>query len=405
MRRRRSRRFAELASLLAASALGGCGHGASTADVPSVEDRAPVTVHATVAEARQIPESIALDGTLVADEESQVTSVVPGRVMEVLVERGDTVTEGQPLFRLRDVDYRLQARAARAQLDQARARLGVDPQGNLPAADDTPEVRAAREASELAEANLRRSEELAQRGVLSPQQIEEVRNRAATARNQYQSALNQSRASLASLASARVALSQASTSAGEATVRAPFAGEIANRMVSVGEYVSPQTPLVTLVRVNPLRLEVQIPQQSLRSVRTGQTIQLRVDAIPDRTFDGTVRYISAAVQAATRGLTAEAVVQNEDGALRPGMFATARLLTGESHPAAVVPSRAVLTQAGVDRVFVIAGDTIEERVVVIDRRDGDEVVLSEGVAEGDRVATDHLGDLADGVHVTVAENG
>ncbi|MEZ4338179.1 MAG: efflux RND transporter periplasmic adaptor subunit [Sandaracinaceae bacterium] len=404
MRRRRSRRSAELA-LLTASFLVGCGHGGPSGDVAAVEDRPPVAIHVAVAEARQIPDSIALDGTLVADEESQVTSVVPGRVMEVLVERGDTVTEGQPLFRLRDVDYRLQARAARAQLDQARARLGVDPQGNLPAADDTPEVRSAREASELAQANLRRSEELAQRGVLSPQQIEEVRSRAATARDQYQSALNQSRASLASLASARVALSQASTSAGEATVRAPFAGEIANRMVSVGEYVSPQTPLVTLVRVNPLRLEVQIPQQSLRSVRTGQSIQLRVDALPDRVFDGTIRYISAAVQTATRGLTAEAVVQNEDGQLRPGMFATARLLTGESHAAAVVPARAVLTQAGVDRVFVVSGEAIEERVVVVESREGESVMVSEGVAEGERVATDHLGDLADGVRVTVGENG
>jgi membrane fusion protein (multidrug efflux system) len=271
-----------------------------------------------------------------------------------------------------------------------------------PQAADLPDVRAAQAALELAESNLRRAEELAQRGVLSAQQLEETRQRAAQAREQHQTTINNARASIASLASARTALSQASTSASEATVRAPFAGEIAERSVSVGEYVSPQTPLVTLVRTDPLRIEVVVPQQHLMAVRPGQTVRISVDAVPGREFEGTVRYVSAAVRRETRGLTVEAIVPNADRVLRPGLFATARIETGTERDVAVIPASAVQSGAGVDRVFVVTDGAIEERVVSIAERGEDEIVVAEGVAAGDQVAIDALDRLGDGVRITIA---
>lgn len=377
----------------------GCGQRGGESGSAAAADREPVEVRTAVSTERQQPITLTLDGTLLADEDSNVTSIVPGRVMEVRVERGAHVAEGDPLVVLRDVDYRLQASAARAQLEQARARLGIDENAAPPAPADTPEVRAAQNNAELAEATLRRSEELAQRGALSAQQLDEVRSRAASAREQHQSALNAARGAIASLASARVALSQASSALTETTVRAPFAGEIADRMVSVGEYVSPQTPLVTLVRTDPLRLELQVPQQSLRVVRVGQSVDVRVDALPDQRFTATIRYVSAAVRRDTRGLVVEAVIENGQGLLRPGMFATARIDTGQTRRTAVVPASAVLVEAGVNRAFVVHDGVIVERVVTVADRSEGQVVIEEGVTPGESVAIERVGELADGMRV------
>lgn len=392
---------------LLALALAACGSGEEGR--ASAEERSapqPIPVRVAAVEARQRPVALELDGTLIADEDSQVTSVVTGRVVEVFVERGSVVEAGAPILRLRDVDFRLAARAARAQLEQARARIGMeDANAAAPAPDQQPDVVAARSDMELAASNLARAEELAQRGVLAPQALEEARSRAASARERHQTALNNSRASIAALESARVALSQASTSASEATVRAPFAGEIADRRVSVGEFVSPQTPLVTLVRTDPLRIELQVPQRHLTAVQPGQSVVLSVDAVPNRTFTATVRYVSASVRQDTRGLTVEAVVPNPDRLLRPGLFASARLETGGTEEVAVVPSSAVLTMAGVSRAFVVREGRIEERVVSVAAREEGIVVVAEGLSAGEQVVTEGLDRLADGVPVTVTPAG
>ncbi len=388
-------------ALLCALGAQACGDSSAANGGSATEEERVVDVHVATAAARELPDTLVIDGTLLADEDSNVTSIVPGRVTAVLVERGSQVEEGAPLVRLRDVDYRLQARAANAQLEQARARLGISAGEEAPAPDETPEVRAARANADLARQTLERSEELLRRGAMSEQELEEVRTRASTADDQYQSALNGARAAVASLSSAQVALNQASSSVSETIVRAPFAGEIADRMVSVGEYVTPQAPLVTLVRTNPLRMEIQVPQQNLRDVSVGNTVNVSIDALPDERFEGTVRYVSAAVQRDTRSLTVEAVLDNEDGTLRPGMFARARIASGETRETAVIPAEAVLPLAGVERVFVVKDDVVEERVITVAERTSDEVVVREGVAPGEQVATDHIGELADGMRVAV----
>ena len=383
-----------------------CSGGAPEATSSEGSDDAPVEVRVVEAEVRQRPVALELDGTLLADEESSVTSVVSGRVVSVDVERGAVVEEGDPLVHLRDVDFRLAARSARAQVEQARARLGMDEDDRPPSPDDLPEVQAARSALELAESNARRAEELEQHGVISEQTLEETRNRVVVARQQLDSAINAGRASLGALESARTTLAQASTSASDSTIRAPFSGEIADRAVSVGEYVTPQTTLVTLVRTDPLRVELSVPQRHLTAVQPGQTVQVQVDAVPDRTFDATVRYVSASVDPTSRGLTVEALVPNPDRLLRPGLFARARLETGGTEEVAVVPEAAVQTAAGVSRIFVVREGRIEERVITIADRSEGQVIVAEGLEPGETVAVGNLGQLGDGVAVTVAaDNG
>ncbi len=388
------------ALLLFALALTACNRGSGSAEVrPTNEQTAPIRVAAAAAQARTLPRTLDVTGTLMADQSSDVTSIVPGHVMEVLVERGQTVEEGAALVKLRDVDYRLAVAAARAQLAQAQARLGIEGNTDAPRADETAEVLAARANRDLAAEQLTRAEQLVQSGAMSSQQLDQARAAAVAAREQYNSAVNGMRAASSQLQAARVALSQSSSALAESTVRAPFAGEIADRFVEVGEYVTPQSRVVTLVKTHPLRLEVQVPQEQIGAIRVGQQVQVHVDAFPDRTFAGTIRYISAAVRADTRGLVVEATIDNTDGSLRPGLFAQARIDLGGTRNAAVIPESAVLVEAGTPRAFVIVDGVVEERILTILERSGEEVVVGDGVRPGERVATESLDQLADGERV------
>lgn len=370
-------------------------------EAPTKTARDPVAIHVVEVVSQKRPVALILDGTLLADEDSNVTSIVSGRVVSVAVERGAKVEAGAELIRLRDVDFKLQTKLAKAQLDEARARLGMRKDGKSPALDGLPEVAMAKSQLELANADLARAESLATGGVLSASELDTLRTNARAAADRYQTARNGARGSITALQGAQAALEQAQTSSDEATVRAPFAGEVAARMVSIGEYVTPQTTLVTLVRTDPLRIEVSVPQQHLADVSLGQTVTLKIDAMPDREFTATVRYVSAAVQRDTRSLTVEAVVPNTDGALRPGLFATARLQTGGEETVTEVPAVAVRTAAGVSRVFVVVDDHIEERVVSVAERTSERVTIAEGLAPGERVAIDELDRLGDGVTITV----
>jgi RND family efflux transporter MFP subunit len=385
-------------SIVAFSACKPGGQAARPSIGPATES-GPQQVRAATVIARTRPAALLLTGTLVGDRQSQLTPLVAGRVEAVLVERGDKVRAGQPLIRLRDVDFRSNAESAAASLAQARARLGEALAARDPNA--LPEVQAARANAELAADVLRRTEQLASNGSVSDQELQRARASAAAAQAQYAAALNNARGAIAALRSAQVAVSQTSRSVSDSIVRAPFDGEIAERLVNVGEYVTPQRAVVTLVQTDPLRMELQVPQERLGLLRRGQRVTVRVDAFPDREFTGEIRYISAAVRTDTRALVAEAVIPNSEGALRPGLFATARIELDRQETVFAIPSDAVLSEAGVHRVFIIGSDhKIQERVVTIAERNGATTLVERGVAAGERVALGRLDRLADGVTVT-----
>jgi len=207
------------------------------------------------------------------------------------------------------------------------------------------------------------------------------------------------RGAVVALQSARVALQQGQNAVRDSLVRAPFAGEIADRYIEVGEYVTPAMRVVSLVATKPLRLEVQIPQEQIGLVQRGQSVEVRVDAFPDRVFHGEVHYISAAVRQDTRGLVVEAVVPNDDGALRPGLFASARILLSGTQDVVAVPVAAVLDNAGTHRVFVIENGRVSEHVVTIADRNAETVLVRDGVPRGAHLATGTLDRLSDGQRI------
>jgi RND family efflux transporter MFP subunit len=396
----RAARSVLVLTLLAGAAACGRPSTPATPQVGPARDAAPVQVSVAAAEARELPQTLALTGTLVPEQQSELTPLVAGRVTDVLVERGSVVREGEPLMRLRDVDYRSAAQAATAAVEQARARLGIT-DGNTARfdAEQTAEVRAARANRDVAEESLRRARQLAQSGAMSAQDLERAEAQAAAAREQFNSTLNSMRGAYHQYQSARVQVEQSRRNVTDSVVRAPFSGEVAERRANVGEYVTPQRAVVMLVRTDSLRLELQIPQERVPYVQRGQQVELRVDAWPDRTFTGTIRYISAAIRTDTRSLVAEAIVPNPDGALRPGLFVTARLQLDGRQQAVAVPASAVLSEAGTHRAFVVENGMAQERLVTIVQRTPQEVLISRGVQAGERLATTHLDKLFDGARV------
>jgi membrane fusion protein (multidrug efflux system) len=188
-------------------------------------------------------------------------------------------------------------------------------------------------------------------------------------------------------------------------VTAPFSGYISERKVSLGEYVQPSTAVVTLLKIDPLRLQLTIPGVQAGQIAAGQRVNARVDAFPERVFSGQVTAINPAISAESRSFMVEARVPNPDAALKPGMFAVATVDQGRTQRTLLVASRAVIEDANTNsyRVYVIDTDNRARlRVVQLAaRQQGDTVRIVSGVEEGDRVATSNLAELYDGLEVTV----
>jgi RND family efflux transporter MFP subunit len=187
----------------------------------------------------------------------------------------------------------------------------------------------------------------------------------------------------------------------DAVVRAPFDGIVDERLVSVGDYVIRGTKVASVMRTTPLRVELTVPGQYLSSIAAGRSVSLEVDAYPDKTFTGQVRYVSPAVRVDSRALVIEAVVPNESGELKPGLFATARIEQANRTPAVLVPASAIRTDAGVARVFLVSKEgTAEERIVTTGQTVDGQIELTSGIKAGDTVATSNVDRIADGVRIT-----
>jgi RND family efflux transporter MFP subunit len=191
---------------------------------------------------------------------------------------------------------------------------------------------------------------------------------------------------------------QARQNLGDATIRAPFAGLVSERYISVGEYVRPDTKVVHLVDIDPLRLELTIPEQNMGAVKQGQTVQFQVGAFPNQTFSGVVHYIGPAVRSSTRDLVFEAVVSNKQKLLRPGLFATARLDLGKQ-TLPVVPKTALRKDGETLRAFAIVNNHLEERVVQTGITDGDKIAILNGLKAGDKIVAQPTDAMSDGQDV------
>ena len=393
-------RFSVLSVFLALTAAG-CRPGVnSEAKAAAAGDVR--TVNATVAAVIEKPISrfVAATGTLTAEEQADVSAEVAGRVVSTPVERGTLVREGAELIRISDAEVRAQVQEAEANAAQIQARLGLGADVSFDI-DRVPEVANAKASDDLAQADFARAKMLNERQLLSAADFDRSRTQAEAARRQYDIARNNAEQQYQSLRAAQARVTLARKALTDTSVRAPFAGAVEERFVSVGDYVSRGTKTVSVVRINPMRVELTVPGQYLSSLAPGRTVSLQVDAYPGKTFSGKIRYVSPSLKAESRALVIEAVVPNETGELKPGLFATAQIERASSTPAILVPSTAIRTTTGTSRVYVVSSaGTVEERIVTIGQTAGELVEITSGVARGETVATSNVAQLGDGVRIT-----
>ena len=400
MTRRRFHPFISYGTALAlTAALGaaGCSTAAETAPDPG-KAAEPIDVATAAVESRPIDRYLRVTGSLMADAQAEVSAETAGRVIETPVERGSRVSEGALLVRISPSETSAQLQEADANAAQIEARLGLT-NGQTFDRMRVPDVMNAKASLDLADAEFNRMKALLDQKVISQSEFDQRRTQLEAARQMYQAAQNQADQSYRSLEAARARVSLARKAVADTAVRAPLNGLVAERLVSVGDYVTRGQKVATVVRVDPLRVELTVPEQHVSLIKVAQQVRLTVDAYPNEVFEATVRFISPALRSDQRALTVEAIAVNKDGRLKPGLFATALIRQPDAAPALLVPASAVETIAGTSRVYVVKSNTIDERIVTTGERVEAQIEITSGVAKDEKVAAEPKGRLSDGQQV------
>ena len=407
--------------------LGGCGSKTTAVQAIGPGAAKPVAVTTVIAVTREVPADFEETGSFVADEISDIAPTVAGRVIATPVDVGAHVEKGQLICELdhRDAQLKLdQARALLAEstaaLRQAQSRIGWSAGAFDPAT--VPEVAAARANYQSAQAQAKMAAADAQRyanlvasGDVSKSAYEKARTQQETAeaqanasRQQFEAASNGARQSYemistsqASLESVKAQLAQAEKAVADTTIRAPFDGYITARPVAAGEYVALTNKIATIVRIGSLKLELQTPEQRASQAHLGDKVIARVVAYPGRDFTGKVSAINQSVDPNSRAFILEARFNNPDAALKPGMFATARVQQPGGVQAVFVPRGAVVRDKTTDsnQAFVIENGKAHLRVVQIGDATADSIRIASGISAGEVVAVGNQNELFEGASV------
>jgi RND family efflux transporter MFP subunit len=355
-----------IASIAAAAAAAACG-GGEAADIRPPQARASESVVAVATAAaveREIATIIRATGSFVADEASDVTPLVSGSVVETPIDVGDVVKAGQIIVRLDPRNASLDFQHADAALQQAEAQ--------------------ARNAKVEAD----RHAELEKSGVVS--------------RSMYEKLTTQLAMAEAAVAQAAARVASAKKALDDTTITAPFAGHVTARPVSVGEYVTTATKLVTIVRIQPIKLELQVPESDAGKLGRGMQVRAEVPTYPGVVFEGVVSAMNVALDTSARAMAIEVRFPNADGRLLPGMFGTAEVHLPATERAVYVPSAAVATIANgqSSAVYVVEDATARVRVVQVGETQNGMVRILAGLDGRAVVATSGLARLFDGARIS-----
>jgi len=354
---------------LALGAIAACSNKSEAAP----KTRPPPLVVVSKVVARDVPVEVRAPVELRPLAQADVGSKTLGYLDAVLVERGDKVKRGQLLALVRPSDLPDQLVAARGTLAQAQA------------------------STALARKNLDRLTSLAPRGVVSQQELQQAQAALASAEAQEEAA----KAQVAAYA----------TRLGETKITSPLDGVVAARRLDPGALVGPTTgtPIVTIARIDVLRVFVTVPEREVHLVRVGQKAHVEVDALAGRSIEGTVVRLAPTLDPATRTLDAEVQIDNTSGELRPGMFGRGSIVV-DVHPAApVVPATAVQITNGKRYVFVLKKDgqgteKVERREIETGVDEGTWLEVKKGVTAGEEVVTVGMDAISDGTVVRVSRD-
>lgn len=383
--------------VLALAVLSACGQPAGQG-AANAAPRAPKPVRLVAAAAASLPTKVAVSGVLAAQEELVLGLEAGGRVAALAVDVGDAVAAGDVVAALDPREFELSIERAEAAVAAADARLGLGT-GADPAAFDVEQAPSVREAEAVvveARLNRERVAKLVEGSLQASSQLEVATAALAVAENRLRRARDDVRTWIADAKLRRIELAQAHKRLRDAHVKAPWPGRVAVRHVAVGQVVQPGAPVVTLLRVEPLRLRLRVPDRLAFGIAAGQTVEFTVDGVDGLERAGKVVRVGPAIDRGDRTRLVEAEVGNADGALLPGAFCRARVVVAEAAPVVTVPKAAVVTFAGVDRVFTVAKDKdgalrAKGLLVELGRPVGDAVEVVRGVAVGDRVCAEAIG--------------
>jgi membrane fusion protein (multidrug efflux system) len=319
---------------------------------------APLKLELAVTTEAPAPKQIVLTGIVKADQRLDVTADTAGKVLGVMVDRGQRVKQGQELVRL---DVRTQALGAR------------EAQAN---------VASARAQRQLAEEECKRAQSLLDKGAIT--------------RSEYDRQSTQCTSALQQVAAAEARAGMMAKSLQDGIVRAPFDGVISDKNVTAGDWVQPGRPLFTLVDDDPLKIELSVPEAAVRAVQKDQKVEIEAVAQPGKTYTATVTRLGAEI-GRSRSLMVEATLEKSD--LVPGMFAEARLTVGqETRP--VVPETAVVKRGKTWHAFVVVKGEAQDRIVQLGSKPAaGQVSIVQGLAKGDKVVAKVTDQVVDGVRV------
>ncbi len=336
--------------------------------------------------------TLRLTGTLAADEKSDVASNTNGIVEKVFVERGSVVKEGDILVQVDPTDVKNMLNQGVAGLEELKVRLGIRDDKTPYSVENQPEVKMAKAALNLSRVNLDRFMKLYEQDVLPKADYDRVMFECDSAAQRYEQARLQMSQLYQSYLTGQTKLDALRKALEDTSIRAPFSGYVAERLINVGERVSPSpmgkgSAVVTLLKLDPLRLVLTVPQQSVGQITPGQTVSFKVDSMPDRSFTGEIRYVGPSVESNSRSMTVEAMVPNPEHVLRPGTFASAEVALPEKSKRLLVPTVAVVKDGDISKVFVVQDGKARELVVSTGDIRGDKIEIAGGLSGNETVIT------------------
>jgi len=349
-----------------------------------------------------IGETVTVNGTLAAYDQTTVGMKVAGRLQSISVDLGSVVRKGQAIARLEQPDYQLRVQQAEAALAQARARLGLSPDGrdDRVTLEQTGTVREAKARLDEAKAKRDRAARLINQGIIPRAEFDTADAEYKVAASNYQDGIEEIRNRQGVLAQRRSELNLARQQLADTVLYSPMSGVVQQKTASVGEYLAAGAPVVDIVQIDPLRLRVEVPERESNNIRTGQSVRVNVEGDPEA-YLGYIKRLSPTISQQNRVLAVEADVSNS-GRLRPGAFVRAEIITDQTTTTATVPANAIVTFAGIEKVITVEGGKAVEKVVTTGRRGPDWVEIKSGVNVGQAVVV-NPGNLQSGQAVIVTE--
>lgn len=335
-----------------------------------------VTVEVRQAEMKPILPLSTYDATLLAAEEGMVGADVPGKVVRILFKEGEVVKKGTPLIVLDSRDMNDQLQAAQAQLAAVQAAL-PKAQANV----------------EISERNYNNAKALAEVGAVAPNDLRDAETALKVAQADLES-LN------SNIAAALSGVDRLQHNLDNMVIKAPIDGVVEDKNIIVGAYVAPGVPLAMVKNTGSVQAVIKIPQDDIGKVQMGQKARVKIGD-GSQAYDGTVTYVSTAASMASRTFMAKVEVPNEDGTLKPGIYASVEIMTGSEVPVLVIPLQAVAGSEGSYYVFTADNGAARRTAVTLGAIYDDMIEVKSGLTAGAGVICTNINELQDGNPITV----